>query len=68
MYTDLLKAEVRVFWKKRRLGDGPLFASYKLTDVGLCSGPTGTEATLGADNVNFHWAYTVAGITKQRAQ
>jgi len=68
LYPDLIKAEVRVFWKKRRLGDGALFATHGLSGVGLCSGPTGTEAVLGADTANFHWAYTVAGVTKQRAQ
>lgn len=66
MYPDLIKAEVRVFWKKRRLGDGPLYTTHGLTG-GICS-TVGREAVLGADVSNFHWAYTVAGITKARAQ
>jgi hypothetical protein len=66
MYPDLIRAEVRVFWKKRRLGNGPLFVTHGLT-AGICS-TSGTEDVLGADTLNFHWAYTVAGVTKARAQ
>jgi prepilin-type N-terminal cleavage/methylation domain-containing protein len=66
LYPDMIRAEVRVFWKKRRLGDGPLFVTHGLS-LGLCS-TSGTEEVLGADTSNFHWAYTVAGITKARAQ
>lgn len=66
MYPDLIKAEVRVFWKKRRLANGPLYASHGLTG-GICS-TVGREDIIGSDTDNFHWAYTVAGVTKARAQ
>lgn len=66
IYPDMIKAEVRVFWVKRRLGDGALFASYGM-GKGLCT-TTGNENAIGADNVNFHWAYVVASVQKATAQ
>jgi prepilin-type N-terminal cleavage/methylation domain-containing protein len=66
LYPDLVRAEVRVFWKKRRLVNGPVYVAHALTG-GICS-TTGKESILGADNENFHWAYAVAGISKVTAQ
>lgn len=65
LYPDMIKAEVRVFWKKRRLGNGAAYAGLGLTS-GICT--AGTEAAVGADTANFHWVYAVTGITKSRAQ
>lgn len=66
LYPDMVRAEVRVFWKKRHLGDGVNFIKYGLA-AGLCS-KTGNEDELGKDTLNFHWAYTVAGIARVTAQ
>lgn len=66
LYPDLVRAEVRVFWVKRRLGDGPTYVKHGLGN-GICS-TTGTEDVLGADTQNFHWTYAVAGIPKATAQ
>lgn len=65
LYPDMIKAEVRVLWKKRRLGNGTAYAALGLTS-GVCT--AGTEAAVGADTANFHWVYAVTGITKSRAQ
>ncbi len=66
IFPDLIKAEVRVFWRKRRLANPTLFATHGLAG-GICSS-TGNETTLGQDGENFHWTYAVAGIQKSRAQ
>jgi prepilin-type N-terminal cleavage/methylation domain-containing protein len=66
LYPDLVRAEVRVFWKKRRLGNGDRYMKHGL-DLGICT-TTGTEDELGKDTENFHWVYAVAGIPKATAQ
>lgn len=66
LYPDLIRAEVRVFWKKRRLTNGPVYMAHKLEN-GICS-TTGAEDVLGSDTDNFHWTYAVAGIAKVTAQ
>ncbi len=64
-YSGLIRAEVRVFWTKRRLGDGALFAGYGLS-AGICS-KSGNEIALGSDVMNFHWAYAAAQLQKATA-
>lgn len=66
LYPDLIRAEVRVFWKKRRLANGPLFIAHGLA-AGICS-TAGSEDVLGADTENFHWTYAVAGIARVTAR
>ncbi|MGZ3421755.1 MAG: type IV pilus modification PilV family protein [Polyangiales bacterium] len=62
----LIRAEVRVFWAKRRLGDGALFATYGM-NAGICT-TTGNETAIGSDQMNFHWAYALAQVQKAQAQ
>jgi hypothetical protein len=62
----MIRAEVRVFWAKRRLGDGALFAGYGM-NAGICT-TTGTEKSIGSDQVNFHWVYAMSNIQKAQAQ
>lgn len=65
--NELIQAEVRVFWKKRRMADP---AKYKLSGIGptgFCA-PTVSVPIIGQDDANFHWTYAVSGITKARAQ
>ena len=66
LYPDLVRAEVRVFWVKRRLGDGPTYIKHGLS-AGICS-TVGNEDEIGADTANFHWVYAVAAIPKATAQ
>lgn len=66
LYPDLVQAEVRVYWLKRRLGNGATFIGYGFKD-GICS-VDGIEDALGKDTENFHWAYAVAGIPKATSQ
>jgi type IV pilus assembly protein PilV len=62
----MIRAEVRVFWAKRRLGDGALFSTYGM-NAGICTTPGNVDA-IGSDQVNFHWAYAIAQIQKAQAQ
>lgn len=66
LYPDMLQAEVRVFWQKRKIGNPAKFASYGFT-AGICD-PAAAPAALGLDDVNFHWSYAVTGLTESRAQ
>lgn len=66
LYPTLIKAEIRVFWKKRRMANYATYSTYGLTG-GLCS-TVGNEAALGKDDQNFHWNYVVTGIAQSRAQ
>ncbi len=63
--NGLVRAEVRVFWRKRRLGNPTAFGGYGLWN-GICT-VAGNENALGADRDNFHWAYAVSAVTKARA-
>lgn len=62
----LIRAEVRVFWPKRRIADPAAYALLGL-QKGLCT-TTGNEPAIGADQVNFHWAYAIAQVQKAQAQ
>lgn len=65
VYPDsLIRAEVRVFFKKRRLADVTKYASYGMTSSGLCMSARGNETTIGLDQLNFHWVYAVAAIQR----
>jgi type IV pilus assembly protein PilV len=66
MTAGMIRAEVRVFWAKRRLADGTLFASYGM-NAGICT-TSGNEKAIGADQVNFHWVYAMSNIQKAQAQ
>ncbi len=63
--NELIQAEVRVFWKKRRVADYGTYSTYGLTN-GLCT-TTADPAVLGKDDKNFRWTYAVSGIAKARA-
>lgn len=66
LYPETIRAEVRVFWKKRHLGAGATYMGYGLA-AGICS-TTDNVGDLEKDTANFHWAYTVAGIARVTAQ
>jgi len=66
LYPDLIRAEVRVFWKKRRMANYARYDGHKMTS-GLCSSD-GNEETIGQDTDNFHWTYMVTAIGMARAQ
>ena len=68
LYPDMMKAEVRVFWKKRRMGDYARYSAYGMSD-GICTiVDPDAIAKVGADDTNFHWTYSVTGISKARAE
>lgn len=65
IYPDsLIRAEVRVFFKKRRLADVAKYGAYGMTATGLCMSARGNETTIGLDQLNFHWVYAVAAIQR----
>ncbi len=69
IYPDqLIRAEVRVFWRKKSLGAGSTYG----TNVGFTSNmcpATGTSsvanAVMGQDTANFRWVYAVTSIARQ---
>ncbi len=65
IYPDqLIRAEVRVFWAKRQLGN-PGTAPW--ITAGICSATTSLES-IGGDDENLHWVYAVAAIPKATAR
>lgn len=60
---SMLRAEVRVYWKKNRSPIGQSSAACS----GATSGTTGADP-LGGDDDNYHWVYTVAAVGKVTAQ
>jgi prepilin-type N-terminal cleavage/methylation domain-containing protein len=62
---QLIRAEVRVFWRKREIGDSSLYTGYALTN-GICTQvANGVVAQMGQDTSNFRWVYAVAAIPRQ---
>lgn len=65
IYPDsLIRAEVRVFFKKRTLADAAKYGTYGMTTTGLCMSARGNETTIGLDQLNFHWVYAAAAIQR----
>lgn len=65
IYPDnLIRAEVRVFFKKRTLGDAAAYSTYGMAATGVCTSGRGTETTIGLDQLNFHWVYAAAAIQR----
>jgi prepilin-type N-terminal cleavage/methylation domain-containing protein len=64
--NDLIRAEVRVFWRKRGLADPTKYATYSLTN-GICTETQRTtrENVMGQDANNFHWVYVTTAIPRQ---
>lgn len=68
LYPDMLRAEVRVFWKKRRMANYAAYAAHGFAENICTLTASGALDDLGKDDQNFHWTYAVTGITKARAQ
>lgn len=67
VYTnDLVRAEVRVFWRKPGLADPTKYAGYNLSN-GICTATqrNALENTIGQDADNFHWVYVTTAIPRQ---
>jgi len=62
--NQTIRAEVRVFWARRSLGNP---TAVPWLSSGICSATSSLD-TIGADDQNFHWVYAVAAIPKATAR
>jgi type IV pilus assembly protein PilV len=72
IYPDqLIRAEVRVYWRKHTMGNRAALSGYGLpSSNGIClgtfgQGSTSNAAPMGLDADNFHWVYAVGSIARQ---
>ena len=65
--NSMIQAEVRVFWRKRKIANPTLYATLSIPAGGFCD-PAVDPAVVGRDDANFHWTYSVTGINQTRAE